>query len=191
MNNAEELAKEWAMNAPSDPEGCANFTIEFIKRIQADALASAPAPLTAASAVQGAIEALERIRDHPRWPDHMSEVIAVMRAITSEAADKLRTQPSAVPGWQDISTAPRDGTKIILARFGFTTDTTGLEIDGKEWRERIFDWKATTIYSLWWACTGSWSDKYKNWNDGVDPCGLNKPTHWQPIPAPPKHEVKP
>lgn len=68
------------------------------------------------------------------------------------------------PQWQGIESAPRDGTRMILAKFvGHPAHET----------------------ALWWAVAGHWSDKWQNWNDGVEPCGLAGPTHWMPIPTPP------
>ena len=64
------------------------------------------------------------------------------------------------PGWLPISTAPRDGMRLLLAKIvGHPEHAT----------------------ALWWACTGSWSTKYSKWWDGVEPCGLAGPTHWMPL----------
>jgi hypothetical protein len=64
--------------------------------------------------------------------------------------------------WRSIETAPRDGTKILLAKIvGHPDHDT----------------------ALWWVARGSWSSKWKNWNDGVEPCGLAGPTHWLPVNA--------
>lgn len=66
------------------------------------------------------------------------------------------------PGWRDIASAPRDGTKILLAKIvGHPDHPT----------------------ALWWATRGYWSDKWKNWNDGFEPSGLADPTHWLPMSA--------
>jgi hypothetical protein len=92
--------------------------------------------------------------------------------------------------WQDISTAPKDGSKVILAKI----------IPASEDREA----------SVWWACMGHWRDEtplsesdfstarypaffsaaitsVKNrrsagWTDGMD--NLGAPTHWMPVPEP-------
>lgn len=69
-------------------------------------------------------------------------------------------------GWLDISTAPKDGTRILLARCGLN--------------------EAGEDFGIWWACAGSWSARWKNWNDGIEPCGLADPNYWMPLPAPPK-----
>ena len=68
--------------------------------------------------------------------------------------------------WQPIDTAPRDGSKILLARIG-----------RNEVGENL---------GIWWACSGFWHSRYENWNDGIEPSGLAHPTHWQPLPPPPE-----
>jgi hypothetical protein len=61
---------------------------------------------------------------------------------------------------QPIDTAPRD-RRIVLAKIvGHPDHPT----------------------ALWWMTLGSWSEKWKNWNDGIEPSGLAGPTHWADIP---------
>ena len=68
-------------------------------------------------------------------------------------------------GWRPIETAPKDGTRIVLAKYvGHFDHPT----------------------ALWWMLLGMWSTKWSNWNDGIEPCGLAGPTHWRPILAPPE-----
>lgn len=74
--------------------------------------------------------------------------------------------------WQPIETAPKDGQKIILAKYDYV-----LVGDLRE------EW--VTSYQFCWACSGFWSERWNNWNDGVEPCGLHEPTHWTPIPTHP------
>lgn len=90
--------------------------------------------------------------------------------------------------WQPIETAPRDGVRILLAKFGTTTDTTGLEAGSREWQERFFDKDAPKRYDLWWAVSGFWSCRFQNWNDGVEPAGLADPSHWMRLPALPERK---
>jgi len=72
--------------------------------------------------------------------------------------------------WQPIYTAPRDGTNILV--YEHTKDWTGCEA-------KIF---AVAYWNL--AGSGGWDIAF---------CGgyefdqeLNEPTHWMPLPAPPK-----
>ena len=82
--------------------------------------------------------------------------------------------------WQPIETAPKDGSKVLLAKFGWYSVPAltpfPAETDPKE-------------FGLWWGAVGFWSDRWKNWNDGIEPCGLAGPTHWMPLPDPPKNEA--
>lgn len=64
--------------------------------------------------------------------------------------------------WHPISTAPRD-RRILLAR-----------------TQPVYDRGAGGPFA--WICAGSWSAKHKRWWDGVEPCGLRAPTHWQELP---------
>lgn len=62
--------------------------------------------------------------------------------------------------WHPINTAPMDGTKILLAKIvGHIDHPT----------------------AIWWVIQGHWSEKWQNWNDGSEPCGLSSPTHWMPV----------
>lgn len=93
-------------------------------------------------------------------------------------------------GWADIEGAPKDGSRLLLARFGWANDATGLEPGSTEWRAAIWD-NNRRAYLLWWACIGFWSEKWQNWNDGIEPSGLSEPTHFkrlQVLPAPPEGE---
>ena len=78
-------------------------------------------------------------------------------------------------GWQPIETAPKDGARIILAKIGRSTDPA--------------TWNALPS-SVWWCVSGSWSNKWSKWWDGVEPCGLANSTHWMPLPAPPERKQK-
>lgn len=103
---------------------------------------------------------------------------------TGLAVHLLSTDPSedsAPQGWQPIDgDTPRDGSTILLARFAWLTDVSDLGDDPKapEYRERLFNDNAPKVYHLCWTCGGFWSSKYNNWNDGIEPCGLARPTHW-------------
>lgn len=61
------------------------------------------------------------------------------------------------PEWQPIKTAPRDGTRVLIA----DTDV----------------WMAVARN---WPCNGYWIE------DAASGLRLNPPTHWIPLPAPPQ-----
>lgn len=72
--------------------------------------------------------------------------------------------PPPLPVWQDIATAPKDGTRVLLGRF----------VDGD---------KRDGYIAV---------DRYRRSQDGVGYIGWGKfntqhwpPTHWMPLPAPP------
>ena len=59
--------------------------------------------------------------------------------------------------WQPIATAPKDGTEVILYDPAWTRATTGI-----------------------------WDEHAGFWCYGDDYWFKAKPTHWQPLPEPPK-----
>lgn len=74
--------------------------------------------------------------------------------------------------WQNIDTAPKDGTSILLARIAPTDAIEILDLPPKP-------------AHVWWAVYGFWSDRWNNWNDGSEPAGLAAPNYWMPLPEPP------
>lgn len=79
-----------------------------------------------------------------------------------QAADAIDAWQS---GWQPIETAPRDGTRVLLAR---------CRDDGS------YEW----MYVAWCRRT-QWrisENVARNYYSTVD----SEPTHWQPLPDPPK-----
>ncbi len=71
--------------------------------------------------------------------------------------------------WQDISTAPKDGTIIDL--YGTRNEKPQRFPDGR-WVEETFGGKPT----------GQWSWAHRGW----DIYGRFEYTHWMPLPEPPK-----
>lgn len=67
--------------------------------------------------------------------------------------------------WQPIETAPKDGTEIIV-------------------------YTATKRITTAWFCeeTKLWPHDEVYSEDG-EPCNVGWPTHWMPLPEPPKEEV--
>lgn len=69
-------------------------------------------------------------------------------------------------GWQPIETAPKDGSSVMLAR----------EDDDFSWVCEGH-WDRAGLHSGWYAANTHWTDAT---GDALDP------THWQPLPAPPR-----
>lgn len=63
---------------------------------------------------------------------------------------------SAMSEWQSIETAPRDGTRVLIA-------------DQNTWMAVARNW----------PCNGFWIE------DAASGLRLNDPTHWMPLPTPP------
>jgi hypothetical protein len=61
--------------------------------------------------------------------------------------------------WQDISTAPKDGTRVLLWTAEWETPQAG------------------AMYGMKWACCSDVADR-GGW--------LHPPTDWQPLPSPPE-----
>ena len=68
--------------------------------------------------------------------------------------------------WQEISTAPKDGTHILLALRKKVH--TGINWSGKRVVSGYFHTQGHD-----WVLEGNWASKIK-------------PTHWMPLPEPPK-----
>jgi hypothetical protein len=90
--------------------------------------------------------------------------------------------------WRPIEEAPTDGTVLILAKFGWTIDTAGVEMGSEEWRRRMFEVKPS-VYSLWWVSRGLW--ERDRWTDGTEPCGIADPTHFMEVRLPPQLSAAP
>lgn len=122
----------------------------------------------------------------PALDDKPTRVDKILHAlkIAAERVEEARAPLDAMGNgtmseWQPIGTAPKTKRRIWLAHFGWSSMTPrtafSAETDEK-------------VYELWWAVSGFWSDRWNNWNDGVEPCGLASPTHWahMPLLAPPE-----
>jgi hypothetical protein len=82
-----------------------------------------------------------------------------------------RLESGGMTEWMPIETAPKDGSVIVLAR----------------WVAHPL--QPTLPLTMSWITKGCWSLKFKNWSDGLEPSGLNKPTHWIKL-SPPKRTQK-
>lgn len=101
----------------------------------------------------------------------------------SKAIKAWNQRPSQ---WQDISTAPRDGTEVLLG--WFFKDKNGIVHDEAyivaAWYENmegngIACWMVDADYSFTF-------NKNPHYEDTPHDCRLTDPTHWMPLPEPPK-----
>lgn len=96
--------------------------------------------------------------------DDLFEWVFAHAAVYDQVATQLRAlEPDTVTGWQDISTAPKDGTRVMLSYDDFVTT-------GRYW--------------------DAWNDGTADWFDDSDDvlCGYLEPTHWMPLPPAPEKE---
>lgn len=110
-----------------------------------------------ADIVEAAAEIVDRINFVVVDPASVREDIA--RAILAE---RQRDQ------WQDIATAPKDGTKILLTNAG-----EGMIVDLGYYVEPEYRQPHEPPLTKWWRCG-------RGHGYGM------QPTHWMPIPAAPK-----
>ena len=95
-----------------------------------------------------ALEALEWLEEHC-WVDEPAEEVA------RSMFKLIRADVAPTSQWRDISSAPKDGTQILLYQPQFDTITTG------NWMKEDSS-----------ICPNEWFP-------------LSEATHWQPLPAPP------
>lgn len=80
--------------------------------------------------------------------------------------DEAEPQQARAPGWQDIATAPKDGSRILLWWDGLVREGwcggAGTSRDGGDW------WRSHSLT----VCNG-------------------RPTHWVPLPPAPQQGAKP
>jgi hypothetical protein len=108
------------------------------------------------AAIQQAVEALTLLLDSafPNAKEHPT-----MYAAWPVGHAALRTLRALGDGWEEISTAPKDGTRMVIYIPG------------------LGEWPAIVDISHWHTppkARGYW------WN-----FAYLKPTHWQPLPLPP------
>lgn len=96
-----------------------------------------------------------------KWPATVASQSAVEALLLRIATLAEQLEGSAPrPRWRPISEAPKDGSSMLLAKIVGHPDHPS---------------------ALWWATRGHWSEKWKNWNDGLEPSGLADPTHFLPL----------
>jgi len=125
-----------------------------------------------------------RLADSDSFSNHKKADVteANFKALIADTLAAPQPEPVA---WMPIETAPKDGTKVLLAKYDWSSDTGDAAFGSADWKQRVFD-ETRRKYSSWWCCEGRWSERWGNWNDGIEPCGLAGPTHWMPLPAPPQ-----
>lgn len=83
--------------------------------------------------------------------------------------------------WQPIESAPKDGRKIILFyrnRGGLPRTVMGM------W---LTDERANEIDNVGVGLEAGWYERIDNWDDFTHVAiHEGEPTHWQPLPEPPK-----
>lgn len=94
-----------------------------------------------------------------------------------EAAETVRGD------WRDIESAPKDGTKIVIGKSGWQSMPVAYWITYPSQDFYMQGWSIedNTFYL---GC----EDGFLGWNE--DLTDGNMPTHWQPLPQPPKPTEK-
>ena len=103
--------------------------------------------------------------------DLVSQLVGALEELLHECEQGIATSPHAriearsalsaakAGGWQDISTAPKDGTRFIA------------------WRK----YSTRLLIARYWKDFG--------WFEDEDGLHLYNLTHWQPLPNPPKEQA--
>jgi hypothetical protein len=125
---------------------------------------------THAALVERLKELADRAERHQLKSEYSSHLLEAAQALqsTEGALQIYWRQQQALsappPGWQDIETAPKDGTDVLLGWF---------ELPGMKIRR-----------------VGFWHDRENAWveDHGVLHNQDSPPTHWMPLPAPPSPE---
>ena len=109
-----------------------------------------------------------------------SEVSNQSPDLLRQAAARLRSMEEALRGWQDISTAPEDGQRIIA--LGPEPGIDGL-VRARETRWSFYQ-EGSIACALYRDGKGPSGDWY--WEEPIHSWVSSwKPTHWMPLPAPP------
>ena len=118
---------------------------------------------------------------------HLDTIEAHLAALSDR---DVVLEEAAKVAWNDIDTAPKDGSRVILAKHGWTTDMGDLKQGSEEWKTRFFDDRAPKKHHCWWVTRGYWNADRQKWTDGFD--YLTEPTHWMPdFALPPVCQIPP
>ena len=112
---------------------------------------------------------------------HLDTIEAHLAALSDR---NVVLEEAAKVAWNDIDTAPKDGSRVILAKHGWTTDMGDLKQGSEEWKTRFFDDRAPKEHRCWWVARGYWKADRQKWTDGLD--YLTDPTHWMRLPRNPQ-----
>lgn len=123
-------------------------------------------------------------RDYGVPPD-VQEVLILGNPLTKTKPGALigllrrHRSPSATQEWRPIETAPKDGTRVLIA----TPIEGSPSIVLSAWWAACFEAKGFKGTETIWR--GAWTDgSVKSW--GYEEMAEYKPTKWQPLPEPPK-----
>lgn len=114
------------------------------------------------------LEQHARIHDeHVPFDSEQARWAADLRA-AAEVVRGASAQPQAA-GWRPIETAPRDGTRIMVSN--------GIGVWFAEWHQ---------FASSGFRFADPWRSMMLNHDHIEHPHRYKAPTHWQPLPEPPK-----
>ncbi len=123
--------------------------------------------------------------------DLVADLRAGVDGLELAAADEIENltkeidNASRMNGWRLISTAPMDGSEILLwapntgARVGYYSQEFN---DAPE---------ADRPHHGWWSLTGEISPRFPAWRDLEESPAIYPPSHWMPQPAPPVEASSP
>jgi len=85
------------------------------------------------------------------------------------------TEREQIVAWLPIESAPKDGTRIIVAHIGWC-------YSNDRFKELVFSDAPRNEYRVFWVSQARFDAKRDKWTDGLD--SLVPPTHWQPLITP-------
>ena len=153
----------------------------YISRETRDDDASLPATSAVIREAQDIMQALQAYAEMDAFRDRgtFERAVRLVRDLVQEVAkwqkiaDEQRTPPPlTAQGWQLIATAPKqtDDGMIVTLIFGFAPDEENYVLPSRE---------------------GYWNATLKRWVSTLDPQWpySAQPTHWKPLPAPPRDQA--
>jgi len=122
--------------------------------------------------LEGAVRYAKRQFDSHAGEDIPSEIMSEVLATSPLAG---QPQPAPTTGWRPIAEAPRDGTQVLVCN--------PFDVEG-----HISDAYSISCHvAAWWAEENDGRGAWIIYNNQVCEAELHyTPTHWMPLPAPPK-----